>query len=55
MQRQEFMRREGNIQRQKFLHDRNLKGKEFNLLDRFYLKNDKPRKLKFSFDEKIEI
>ena len=35
--------REGNIQRQKFFHDRNLRGKEFNLLDRVYLKNDKPR------------
>ena len=47
--------REGNIQRQKFFHDRNLPGKEFNLLDRVYLKNDKPRvgvskKLKFRFD-----
>ena len=44
-----------SFQRQKFFHDRNLRGKEFNLLDRVYLKNDKPRvgvskKLKFRFD-----
>ena len=47
--------REDSILRQKFFHDRNLRGKEFNLLDRVYLKNDKPRvvvskKLKFTFD-----
>ena len=48
--------REGNIQRQKFLHDRLIRGNKFNLLDRVYLKNDKPRvgvskKLKFNTKE----
>ena len=33
--------REGNIARQKFLHDRRLHHKRFNLLDRVFLKNDK--------------
>ena len=47
--------REGNIARQKFLHDRILPGKKFKLLDRVYLKNDKPRvgvskKLKLKFE-----
>ena len=47
--------REGSIQRQKFFHDRNLRSKEFNLLDQVYLKNDKRRvgvskKLKLRFD-----
>ena len=47
--------RQGKIQRKKFLHDRNLRGNEINLLDRVYLKNDKPRVgvsklLKFRFD-----
>ena len=47
--------RKGNIQGKQFLHDRNLRGKKINLLDRVYLKNDKPRvgvskKLKFRFD-----
>ena len=48
--------REGNIAREKFLHDRILPGKKFKLLDRVYLKNDKPRvgvskKLKLKFEE----
>ena len=47
--------RAGNLTRQKFLHDRRLQGKKFNLLDRVYLKNDKPRvgvskKLKLKFE-----
>ena len=47
--------REGNIQQQKFLHDRKIKGNKFNLLDRVYMKNDKPRvgvskKLKFRYE-----
>ena len=46
--------REGNIQRQKFLHDRKIRGNQFNLLDRVHVKNDKPRigvskKLKFRY------
>ena len=34
---------EGSFQRQKFLHDRKIRGNKFNVLDRVYLKNDKPR------------
>ena len=34
--------REGSIKRQKFLHDRHIRGNKFELLDRVYLKNDKP-------------
>ena len=49
------LEREGNIQRQKFLHDLNLRGKTSKLLELVYLKNDKPRvgvskKSKFRFD-----
>ena len=47
--------REGSIQRQKFLHDRQIRGNKFKLLDRVYLKNEKPRvgvskKLKFRYE-----
>ena len=35
--------REGSIQRQKFLHDRQIRGNNLKLLDRVFLKNDKPR------------
>ena len=53
------MVREGYIARQKFLHNRTLHGKRFNLLDRFYLKNDQPKmgvskKLKLKYDRAIE-
>ena len=34
---------EGNIARQKFLHNRKLQDNKFNLLDTAYLKNNKPR------------
>ena len=49
------MIREGNIARHKFLHDRKIQGRKFNLLDRVNLKNDKPRvgvskKLKLKFE-----
>ena len=49
------MIREGNIARHKFLHDRKIQGRKFNLMDRVYLKNDKPRvgvlkKLKLKFE-----
>ena len=49
------MAREGNIHRQRLFHDRNLRGIEFNLLDRVNLKKDEPRvgvskKFKFRFD-----
>ena len=48
------MIREGNIARHNFLHDRKIQGRKFNLMDRLYLKNDKPRvsvskKLKLKF------
>ena len=49
------MIREGNIARHKFLHERKIQGRKFNLMDRVYLKNDKPRvrvskKLKLKFE-----
>ena len=44
--------REGNLQRQKFSHDRHIRGKQFQLLDKVLLRNDQPKidvskKLKF--------
>ena len=52
--------REGNIARHKFLHDSKIQGRKFNLMDRVYLKNDKPRvgvskKLKSKFEGNYTI
>ena len=47
--------REGNLQRQKFFHDRHIRGKQFQLLDKVLVRNDQPKvavskKLKFKYD-----